>query len=866
METLAAALTAIATPTDVDRAAQVRAHAERTAGSAEARAGVRLGRLLAASAPPDEVEAAMGAIHDRYAAETRALALEMAVRSGRTSEVGGALEAWGAGWGSREEGAIGAIAAALTAERAGDTSRALDAFKAARDADPTHEAALRATASLGTIDLVAELNELAEELGDGIRGAMARLEAATRGEKTLPDRTRAHMLDKAHKAAPGLPAASFLAERIARRMGDVDEVVRWIRERRTEAPDAVEAALDAVREALLVADRDHALAGDRLREAHRARPEDLTLRELYERMVPDPAEARASWRENRAATTTGDARVLLLLEAAAEFERAGDDEGALRCASAASTSDVDLGGIARERAELRGPRVAQLAEELLTAAKGASEPRARREAYERLAFVDAVGRQDAASAVLWHRAILEESPEYEPSLRHIEHHLIGEGRDDELEPIAAAVATALRGNGPGEGPAHAELAARLHLRSPDARWDGTRDMVELAAADADPSLWSLRMVQAHARARGDDEAFLAATLKLLDRSSRPADRSVFLVLAGEAAWRLGRAGQALSLLGQATAEDPGDVASWAMLAEVRRSAGDVRGTAEAYEALARTSLVDEQQLAAWCDAGRVFLDEVRDEERGMRALEAAAALDVAAQDVFSRLSALYGSRKMPAELAALLARRIATISDPDDRLALEVRRGHVLLEAADVEGARRAFEAALAERPEDAGALSAFADLCTLQRDWAAAEQTLVRLARLLPTPEEQRNVYARLGDLYSVHLLNLSRAEVALKEVLKRTPDDAETIEKLVQVYARQNDPARAVELQQELVARARTPDEKRKRTRSRLPRRFTSSPPTTIGAPSRRSRPHGANSRKTSASSGSSPSFTFAIIRPPP
>jgi predicted Zn-dependent protease len=813
MQTLAAALTAIAMPAHGDLNAQVQARAERTAGSDQARARVRLGRLLASSAPPGDVEAALAAIGSGHGAETRAIALEMSARAGRTSEVAGALEAWGAGWGSREEGAIGAIAAALVAERAADLPHAVDAFKAARTADPTNEAALRAIASLEAVDLVAELNELADELGEGPRGALARLEAASRGEKILPDPTRAHMLGQAHAAAPSLPMASFLAERIARRAGDGDEAVRLIRERRAETSDAVEAALDAVREALLIADRDPQLAGERLQEAHRARPQDVALRELYERMGSDPPEARAAWRERRAADASGERRTLMLLEAAREFERAGDDEGALRCAEAAGANDAGLGAIARERAELRGPRVARLAEELLSAAKTATEPRTRREAYERLAVVDAGPREDPASALLWHRLILEEFPEHEPSLRHVEHHLIGEGRDDELEPIAAAIAVALRAAGPGEGPAHAELAARLHLRAPDAKWDGTRAMVELAAAEAEPSLWSLRMLQAHGRARDDDDAFLGATLRLLDRASRPADRAAFLVLAGEAAWRLGRVQEARSLLGQASAEDPGDVVTWTLLAEVRRRAGDTQGAAEAFEALARSSLVPDHQWTAWYEAARIWLDEIKDEGRALAALEAAATIDPGHQDVFDRLSSLYASRQMHAELAGLLERRIGTITDPDERLALDVRRGKVLLEAADMEGARRAFEAALAERPEDSGALSAFADVCAAQHDWPAAEQALVRLARLLPTPEEQRNVYARLGDLYSLHLLNLSRAEVALKEVLKRTPDDIESIAKLIDVYKRQNDPARAIELQQDLVHRAQSPVEKRQR-----------------------------------------------------
>src|SRR6202035_5501916 len=136
----------------------------------------------------------------------------------------------------------------------------------------------------------------------------------------------------------------------------------------------------------------------------------------------------------------------------------------------------------------------------------------------RLAVLDATARQDPASALLWHRSILEEAPTFRPSLRHVEHHLVGEGRDDELEPIASAIANALRGTGAGECTSHAELAARLRMRGAEGSWESTRELVELAAAEGEPSLWSLRMLQAHSRARGDDEAFLGVTLRLLDRA------------------------------------------------------------------------------------------------------------------------------------------------------------------------------------------------------------------------------------------------------------------------------------------------------------------------------------------------------------
>ncbi|HEX3771425.1 MAG TPA: tetratricopeptide repeat protein, partial [Polyangiaceae bacterium] len=715
--------------------------------------------------------------------------------------------------------------------------RAVQAYKAARAADTTSEAALRAVADLDSIDLVAEMNLLADELGEGARAAVARLEAVTLGEGVLPEPTQAHLLESAHRAAPSLPIAGYLAESLARRGGDVDEVLRWVRERRSQLADPTESALDAVREALLVADRDPALAADRLREAHQGRPGDVALRDLYERMAATPPDDLAAWREARAGESIGDARKLLYLDAALQYERDGDEEAALRCAERAATFDAALGRVARERAELRTGRVSRLADELFSEAKGAEDSRRRREAFERLADLDFTARHDPGSALLWHRSIFEEQPDYKPSLRYLEQHLVSEGRDEELEPIASGIALALRGTGSAESAAHAELAARLRMRGATGVWESTRDIVGVAAAEPEPSLWALRMLQSHARAAGDDATFLSVTKRLVDRTARPLEKATLLVRAAEAATRLGdgdgNASEARALLELAIGYDEGDVVAWERLVEVRRASGDRRGAAEASEAVARTSAVPERRLAAWYEAGRLWqgdripksmaptadgrgrVDEETeaDDARALAALEAAAAIDVAYADVFDRLSRYFAARKMQPELAELLERRMESVTDPDERLAIEVQRGRVLFEAGDVAGARDSYESALAQRPDDAPALAALTDLCLAQGDWEVAEQSLIRLARLFSTPAEQRVVYAQLGDLYAQHLVNLPRAEVALKEVLKCDPGDAETMAKLVDVYKRQNDAPHALELQQELVLKAATPEEKRKR-----------------------------------------------------
>src|ERR1019366_5033234 len=161
-----------------------------------------------------------------------------------------------------------------------------------------------------------------------------------------------------------------------------------------------------------------------------------------------------------------------------------------------------LGRVARERAELRTGRVPRSADELFSGAKNAEQPRRRREAFERLADLDFTARHDPASALLWHRSIFEDQPDYKPSLRYLEQHLVGEGRDEELEPIASGIAIALRGTGSPESVAHAELAARPRMRGPAGVWESTREIVEVAAAEQEPSLWALRMLQSHAHTGG----------------------------------------------------------------------------------------------------------------------------------------------------------------------------------------------------------------------------------------------------------------------------------------------------------------------------------------------------------------------------
>lgn len=819
------ALSSLALP-DGDEAAIARAH--RAAGTGENRALASLGRLLASKASPAAIDEALSSVASPRGPAAAGVALEAAVRSQRWDEIGDALASLPAG-DDADAAAHRHVAAALVAERAGNRESARRAWREALASGASHDSVLRAIARLSTgasgapardgaeDDLAGELLRIADEMPDGTASAVLRLEAlarraspAPRGSndaKPLDDDEQASILERVHRGAPALGIGAFLAERIGRRKGDVDEVLRWIQERRSYANDTLETALDAVREALLVADRDADLASTRLEEAHRARPDDVALRELYERLATEPPADRGAWRERRAEKSSGSTRSLLFTEAALEHERAGDASAALRTAQLArEAGDVGLSRVIAQRAEIETGDTSRQAGDLVALAKETEIDAIRLEAHERLAELDVHGRKNAAGALHWHQTILSTSSRHKPSLRFVEHQLISEGRDDELERVFEQIALSLDGTAGGEVTGHAQLAARLKTRT-DAGWERKADMVRLAATQPEPSLWALRGLNARARAEKDEDALLATTEALLERTQRPSERSALLLRASESAARLERVTEARDFLEQAASEDPGDVVTWGFLAEVREHTGETRAAAEACESLARTSVVGEHQVLAWFDAARIWLDEVKDTERGMSALEQCAEIDVTHGDVFQRLSNLYAEKRLDAELARLLERRLAIVDDDGERVALEVELARALGDMGELAKAKASLESALAHRPDHTTALAAMAELCAKEGDWHGAEQAYVRLARLLATPEEQREIYEKLAEIYSVHTVNLSRAEVAFKEVLKRAPSDVGTLEKLIDIYKRQGDVARAVETQQQIVAESADP-----------------------------------------------------------
>ena len=354
------ALSAI-TLADTDEAALTRSR--RAVGSGDHRALGVLGRLLASRPAVSAIDEVLADLPAPRAPAVAGVALEVAVRSRRWDEVSDALSSLPAG-DDPNASAQRHIAAALVAERAGNGANARRAWREALDSGAAHDSIVRAVASTDPdVDLAGELLRIAEAMPDGPPSALLRLEALARREAAAAAGDTAHaldndeqaaILDRIHRGAPALGIGAFLAERLGRRKGDVDEVLRWLQERRTYANDSFETTLDAVREALLVADRDADLASTRLEEAHRARPDDVALaRALRASRERASARPRRVARAPRRHGARGRPQSLLFTEAALEHERAGDHASALRAAQyARQAGDAGLSRLAEERAEI----------------------------------------------------------------------------------------------------------------------------------------------------------------------------------------------------------------------------------------------------------------------------------------------------------------------------------------------------------------------------------------------------------------------------------------------------------------------------------------------------------------------------------
>ena len=628
------------------RAAALAAVGHRTpeAGAEAFRAEAALGRAMARAGEPGGI-AALAPDIDRFSDShgdhpaARLLGLELAVANRNTASIAEAAAAL-PGRDSAPETRDTALSRGLLLELAGNVEAAREAYHAASTADPDFEAALRARLpGLDEDAASAALATLADGSSDSAHGALTLIEAAVRSGMR-DSRKVNEWLKRAATLEPSLGIAFRIGEQDARTNADPERLVEWLRARREASSDDVERSLDLVREALLTSDSSASAAAELLDTAVAAHPGDIGLRELCERLRPGESAARGAWREAAAEHAGPAARVLLLLQAAFEYERSGDRASAARTARrAAELGGGPLATLTAQRTAAGTPEAARVSEDLLARARAAEDPEQQRELYEELSSFNR-NQGDNASSLLWQSAILERSPGWLPALRRIEHSYVSASREDELEPIAASLARVLPDT---DGVAAARLAARARLKA--GAWAERRELAELALSRDPECLWALRALAAHARAADEPEHVLDAYQRLEQLVVHPLDKAALNLRAAEAAARLGRLEDAKRLLEAALEDAPDHLVALTTLGEVLEGLRDYPAAARTVEAAAEASAVDAHRVTTWHQAAVLWLDRVGDKERGRAALERVLQLDSLHEDSIVRLQNLLIERE-----------------------------------------------------------------------------------------------------------------------------------------------------------------------------------------------------------------------------
>ena len=731
----------------------------------------------------------------------RALLLEHFHASGQASRVVESLSGEGVMGMERERGLV----AALVAEAAGEHERMAEELERAAGASPEDEAALRmAMVVADTTTAVTRLLRHAEAVDDSARAAIAFTEAGLRlMEEEGQEGEGEALLRRANETNDAIPIAAFIGMYIAAALGDTEGERMWLQRRRETAGTPEIGAADTIRLALRMGADETAERASFLDEAHRARPDDYTLRDLYE-MSSGVAADRASWLVERLEAGSGGAT--MALEAALAFEMDGDLEQAARAVHRAlEAGESRIAPVFAQRHARSGFGAGPIVERLESQLRRATEPNERVELALAIAQIEARGRGDHARAAEVLASVLDQGADNLTLLHALQSASMPDG--ERLADVALAVAKALDG---AEAVAQATLAARLY-RAQNAA-DAVYDAVGVAFAQPERSLWVTRTMASEARARGDHATAADVLSSLAESATRPLDQGTLFLRAAESAKAAGQEEVAAEVLGSALDATPRHPVALLERAAQLELAGDVPGAARAHEELAMATADPQQRAAKLYKAASAWLSlaEGAGNDEGRRLLEAVSAIDPDYLDTFERLQAIYLAMGAKRELADLLGARLDGVTDPDQRMELEVLRGRMLVEAGSAGEARDALAAALEANPDNPEALTAYADVCAAEGDYDAVEQSIVRLGRLVSEPEQQIDIYLRLGALYADHKPNPERAEKAYLEVLKRAPEHQRARDALVRLYLDSGDTAKAFEQQQALIDGATSHAEK--------------------------------------------------------
>jgi tetratricopeptide (TPR) repeat protein len=510
-----------------------------------------------------------------------------------------------------------------------------------------------------------------------------------------------------------------------------------------------------------------------------------------------------------AVETIPEARFALFINLGERLEHAGQPDRAVEKYRAALElrPDHPVAVEALERTWKAARNFSALADRALSALKDATDKKRKVRAYETLAWVDGELRGDADSALMAYESLVELDPSHHVAMRVLEKRYLQQQRWPELVALYehmgltasdAAFASAT----------HLDRARlRRRLEGPDLNATEIEAAIDndhrLALGREPHHRTALRHSLARARLAGDLNQFAELSARLADSVGEDGrTAAICLTRAGEALVELERGDDAklrfVAALGKAGLHLPALVG----LGHLSLGRADWTSAIEAMEQEGQALRDPAARADAYLVAGAIAQDHLNDLPRALGDLRQSLSVDARRRETFTRLERVLITLDDPGALARLYAERLQVETDGTRLIDLHLKQAQLYRDRlGDRDRARAELKNVLSQDAAHNAALQMLGDLHYEDQQWAEAADALIRRARVEKTRPGLKDIFYKLGLIYSQHTPDPKRAIASFQRVLKADPDDVSALEHLSNIFLKEWDWRGALETTQRLA-----------------------------------------------------------------
>ena len=342
-----------------------------------------------------------------------------------------------------------------------------------------------------------------------------------------------------------------------------------------------------------------------------------------------------------------------------------------------------------------------------------------------------------------------------------------------------------------------------------------------ATAPGEAQALSLSLLSRVAEGEGE----VAVLLRALEAAGKQLAASGDAASAGAVEARVARLLEATGQ-GEAAAErwraalaiDPTSLAAAVAIRRLAARGGDIASAVDATEAEAACLLLPEHRVRALLLAAALAEEASRGEEggiphrrRALTLLRSVLEIEPAHDAAFEQTRSLLEESEDAQGLADALAARVAVASNPFEVTSLRLARADLLAsKLADRAGARVELDAILQKQPEHPRALARLAELLWDDGAWDEAGDVYLRRTLVEREPTKLREIFLRLGHIYSERVPDPRRAVTAFERVRTIEPDNRDALRALSDLYLAEGDAKQALPVTERLAATEPDPQQR--------------------------------------------------------